>query len=155
MRFSKKFAVTVPKPAMIKTYLDANVLIAAFRSGQPAALVAMSVLSDPERLFIASRYLRLETLRKPMFYRREDEVAFMEAYFAAVSQWVPTDDHLVTLALKLAAELDLGAMDALHAVAALRGGAEEFVTMERPAKPLCRIPGLRVVSLHPQPESAP
>lgn len=140
---------------MIKTYLDANVLIAAFRSDPPAALAAMGVLGDSRRVFIASQYLRLETLRKPMFYRREDEVAFMETYFAAVSHWVPTDDHLVRQALKLAVELDLGAMDALHGVAALRGGAEEFVTMERPLKPLCRIPGLRVVSLHPQPESAP
>ncbi len=134
---------------------DASVLIAAFRSDPPAALAAMGVLGDPRRVFIASQYLRLETLRKPMFYRREDEVAFMETYFAAVSHWVPTDDHLVRQALKLAVELDLGAMDALHGVAALRGGAEEFVTMERPLKPLCRIPGLRVVSLHPQPESAP
>jgi predicted nucleic acid-binding protein len=143
------------KPAMIKTYLDANVLIAAFRSNHPAALAAISVLGDSRRAFIASQYLRLETLRKPMFYRREDEKAFMETYFAAVSQWVPTDDHLVTLALKLAADLDLGAMDALHAAAALQGGAEEFVTVERLSKPLCRLPGLYVISLHPQPKSAP
>ena len=72
-----------------------------------------------------------------------------QRHFAAVSQWVATDDRLVTVALKLAAELDLGAMDALHAAAALPGGAEEFITLERQEKSLCRIPGLRVVSLHP------
>jgi len=134
---------------MTKTYLDANALIAAFRSDHPAAVAAMSVLGDPERAFMASQYLRLETLRKPIFYRRRDEMEFMETYFAAVSQWVATDDRLVTVALKLAAELDLGAMDALHAAAALQGRAEEFITLERREKSLCRIPGLRVVSLHP------
>ncbi len=135
---------------MIKTYLDANILIAAFRSDHPGSLPALSVLGDPYRVFVASQYLRLETLRKPLFYRRDDEIAFMEAYFAAVSLWVPTDDSLVARALKLAANLDLGAMDALHATCALQGGAEEFITLERPSKSICRIPGLFVVSLHPE-----
>ena len=135
---------------MIKTYLDANILIAGFRGDQPGSLSALSILGDPNRIFVASHYLRLETLRKPLFYRREDEVAFMEAYFAAVSHWVPTDDNLVAKALKLAAALDLGAMDALHGVCALQGGAEEFITLERSSKSICRIPGLRVVSLHPE-----
>lgn len=140
---------------MIKTYLDANILIAAFRSDHTAALAATAVLGDLNRSFVASQYLRLETLRKRLFYRREDEIAFMETYFAAVSHWVPTDDGLIAQALELASALDLGAMDALHAAAALQGGAQEFVTSERPSKPLCRIPGLRVVSIHPEAESKP
>lgn len=135
---------------MIKTYLDANILIAGFRSDHLGSLSALSVMGDPNRIFVASHYLRLETLRKPLFYRREDEIDFMEAYFAAVSHWVPTDDNLVAKALKLAANLDLGAMDALHAACALQGGAEEFITLERPSKSICRIPGLRVISLHPE-----
>jgi predicted nucleic acid-binding protein len=134
---------------VIKTYLDANVLIAGFRCEQPVALEVLKIFNDPERSFVGSHYLRLETLRKPMFYRRMEETEFMETYFSAVSHWVPTDDRLVILALKLAAELDLGAMDALHAASALTGGAEEFITMERSSKPIFRIPGLRAVSLHP------
>ncbi len=135
---------------MTKTYLDANILIAGFRSDAMGSLPALSVLGDPRRTFVASQYLRLETLRKPLFYRREDEIAFMEAYFAAVSHWVPADDKLVAKALKLASDLDLGAMDALHAACALQGDAEEFITLERPTKSICRIPGLQVVSLHPE-----
>jgi len=135
---------------MIKTYLDANILIAGFRSDHQGSLAALRVMGDPGRIFVASHYLRLETLRKPLFYCREDEVEFMEAYFAAVSHWVPTDDNLVARALKLASDLDLGAMDALHAACALQGGAKELITLERPSKSICRIPGLQVVSLHPE-----
>jgi hypothetical protein len=135
---------------MIRTYLDANTLIAAFRGDHPAADNALALLADPDRTFIASAYLRLETLRKPLFYRRKNEIAFMETYFSGVSLWVPTDDALVTWALDLASQLDIGAIDALHAAAALRGEAEVFVTVERPTKPLFRVPGLNTISLHPQ-----
>jgi hypothetical protein len=54
---------------MIKTYLDANVLIVAFRGENPAADAALTLLGEGHRQFVASPYLRLETLRKPRFYR--------------------------------------------------------------------------------------
>ncbi|MFB1490565.1 MULTISPECIES: type II toxin-antitoxin system VapC family toxin [unclassified Thiocapsa] len=135
---------------MIKTYVDANALIAAFRGDHPASDQALKLLGEPGRAFVASAYLRLETLRKPLFYKREDEIAFMDCYFSAVSLWVPTTDTLVEHALVLAAQRDLGAMDALHAVAALQAGAEVFVTLERPTKPLFHVPGLNTISLHPK-----
>ncbi|WP_295452788.1 PIN domain-containing protein [uncultured Thiodictyon sp.] len=91
---------------MIKTYVDANTLIAAFRGDHPAADEALGLLGDSSRTFVASAYLRLETLRKPLFYRRENEIAFMERYFSAVSLWVPTSDTLVEQALQLAAQLE-------------------------------------------------
>ncbi|HYN78794.1 MAG TPA: PIN domain-containing protein [Lamprocystis sp. (in: g-proteobacteria)] len=135
---------------MTTTYVDANALIVAYRSDQPAAQAVLALLGDPARRFVSSPYLRLETLRKPLFYRREDEIAFMERYFASISLWVPASDALVARALDLAAQWDLGAMDALHAAAALQAGADVFVTMERPTKPLFQVPGLNAVSLHPQ-----
>lgn len=137
---------------MTKTYIDANTLIVAFRGDHPASDAALGLLGEPEWTFVSSAYVRLETLRKPLFYRREDEIAFMESYFSVVSLWVPTGDELVERALRLAAQLDLGAMDALHAAAALEAGADLFVTMERPTKPLFRVPGLNALSLHPQQE---
>lgn len=74
----------------------------------------------------------------------------MEAFCARVNNWVAVDDALVQQALSLAANYDLGAMDALHSAAALTGEAEEFVTLEKPSKPMFHVPGLRVVSLHPE-----
>jgi predicted nucleic acid-binding protein len=137
---------------MTKTYIDANTLIVAFRGDHPASDAALALLGEPERTFVSSGYVRLETLRKPLFYRREDEIAFMESFFSVVDLWVPTDDALIERALRLATQFDLGAMDALHAAAALQAEADLFVTMERPTKPLFRVPGLNVLSLHPRRE---
>lgn len=135
---------------MIRTYVDANLLITAFRGNDAGVVAALAVLDDARRVFVASAFLRLEILRKPLFYQRHDEVRFMEAFCARVNDWVPIDDALVQQALSLAAHHDLGAMDALHIAAALTGQVEEFVTLEKASKPICRVTGLRVISLHPE-----
>ena len=57
---------------------------------------------------------------------------------------VPVTDAAITTAVQLAASVqDLDGIDALHAVLAESAGAE-LVTVERPTKPLYRVPGLRV-----------
>ena len=133
---------------MIRTYVDANLLITAFRGNDAGVAAAIQMLDDARRVWVSSAFLRLEILRKPLFYQRHDEVRFMEAFFAQVNDWVVIDDALVQQALSLAAQHDLGAMDALHIAAALTGQVEEFVTLEKASKPICRVPGLRAISLH-------
>ncbi len=139
---------------MIRTYVDANLLIIAFRGNDAGVAAALQVLDDTQRVFVSSAFLRLEILRKPLFYKRDDEILFMETFCARVNDWVTVDNALVQQALSLAADHDLGAMDALHLAAALIGKAEEFVTLEKPSKPLFRVPGLRVTSLYPEIESS-
>lgn len=68
------------------TYLDSSVLIAAARGGTVQAGRAMAILDDPGREFAASPFLRLEVLPRAIFQKREREVAFYEAYFAAVAR---------------------------------------------------------------------
>lgn len=133
---------------MIKTYVDANVLITAYRADDFVSAQAMQLLGASNRVFAASQMVRLETLRKPLFYARQEELDFMESFYAGVSEWVAMDDDLVVQALQLAAKYDMGAIDAIHIALALRAQVEEFVTMERPSSPICRAPGIRVVSLH-------
>ena len=135
---------------MIRTYVDANLLITAFRGSDAGVSAAIQILDDAQRVFVSSAFLRLEILRKPLFYKRADEVRFMEAFCAKVSHWIAVNDTLVQQALYLAANHDLGAMDALHIAAALTGKVEEFVTLEKASKPICRVPGLCVLSLHPE-----
>ena len=140
---------------MIRTYVDANLLIIAFRGNDAGVAAAIQVLDDAQRVLVSSAFLRLEILRKPLFYQRDDEIRFMEAFCARVNDWVVVDDALVKQALSLAANYDLGSMDALHLAAALTGKADEFITLEKPFKPMFRVPGLRVVSLHPEIASVP
>jgi predicted nucleic acid-binding protein len=41
----------------------------------------------------------------------------------------------------------LAAMDALHIAAALSIGAEEFLTTEKPTKPMFQVSGIQVISI--------
>lgn len=50
--------------------------------------------------------------------------------------------------LSLAGRYDLGGMDALHIAAAVTGNVDEFVTLEKPSKPMCQIIVINVVSLY-------
>ncbi|MFO1432652.1 MAG: type II toxin-antitoxin system VapC family toxin [Candidatus Competibacteraceae bacterium] len=130
-----------------RTYVDANVLIAAFQGDEATAQRAQVILDDPERALVISEYVRLETLPKPVFHRREEEVAFMEAIFA-VAERVSSSESLVQNAVTLAAQYDLAPVDALHASAAIQAGVDEFVTLEKPSKPLFRLKEIRMVSIY-------
>ncbi len=132
---------------MKRTYVDANVLIAAFRGRRDVATRALEVLDDPERILVVSDYLRLEVLPKPTFHKRQLEQAFMEAVLEA-SEQIPSSGELVNLAIEMAARYDMTPLDALHVAAAIVGGVDELVTLEKPTKPLCKVHEVRVVSLH-------
>ena len=66
---------------MTKTYLDANILIAGFRSDALGSRPALSVLGDPGRTFVASQYLRLDTLRKSFFLSARGRDSFHGGLF--------------------------------------------------------------------------
>lgn len=134
---------------MIRTYLDACVLIAAATGTNELALRALQLLDDPGRVFVSSEFVRLETLPKPRFHRRAFEVAFYEEFFARVSEWAPVDAELARDALEEATRLDASPMDALHVAAAARVQAAELVTAEKPSKPMLRSRLVAVRSIHP------
>jgi len=56
---------------MIRTYLDAGVLIAAARGKEPIAIRALEILDDPNRQFVSSIFLRLELLPIASVNKRE------------------------------------------------------------------------------------
>ena len=129
------------------TYLDSGVLLAAWRSAElrPAAL---RVLEDTDRQFATSQLAKLELLPKPVFEKRPIERAFYQAHFEEAVATQPLDEQLGKAAQVLAEKYGLAAVDALHLSAALRAGAEEFYTSEKPGKPLFRVKELKVISLH-------
>ncbi len=131
---------------MIRTFLDAGVLIAAFRSRNEVSTPALTLLDDPERAFVTTDYVRLEVLPKPLHFRRTTEVEFYEAFFAA-AEFVDLSPTLVLEAFEEARQVGLAAMDALHIAAAKRAGVEEFITVEGSTKPMFRVAGLTMRTL--------
>lgn len=132
---------------MIRTYVDAGILIAGFRSGGAASGSALDVLGDPDREFVGSVFLRLEVLPKAAYHRNEDELAFYEAFFRRVVAWAVPMTEVIERAEWEAARYGLNALDALHVAAAVLLGAEELVTTEGPRKPIHRTTSVRVVGI--------
>lgn len=133
---------------MKRTYVDANVMIAAWKGDDSTCRRAMEILDDPARVFVVSDYLRLEVIPKPTFHKRDDEVEFMQAFVENASEAVPSSQQLSEHAVALASKYDMTPIDALHISAAVMAAVDEFVTLEKKTKPLCRAKEVTVVSLY-------
>ena len=117
------------------TFVDASVLINAIVGSDAARKMrALAVLGDPQREFVATRFLTLEVMPIPTKFKRKREAAFYERFFKGVSSWV-SPASIIRPAFDLACLHGLGAMDALHLAAAIKVGAE-FVSAEKPTKPI-------------------
>lgn len=92
---------------MNRTYIDANVLIAAFQGEKAVAERALNVLDDPDRALVVSDYLRLEVFPKPTFHKRQEEVEFMQAVLENAAEKVSTSDELTERAVELASRYDM------------------------------------------------
>lgn len=62
--------------AKIRTFVDSNVLIAAACGREHLAGRAFAILNDPERDFVTSDFVRLETLPKAKFHKQDAEAQF-------------------------------------------------------------------------------
>jgi len=134
---------------MIRTYIDAGVLIAAARGEDDVAERALAVLEDSNREFLSSDFLRLEVLPKAIYGNRQAEAEFYEAFFETVVGWANDFAGIVEDAIGGASKIGLSAMDALHVASAKSVHADELVTTERTVKPIHRAERIRVVSIHP------
>lgn len=132
---------------MIRTYLDAGVLIAAARGKAPLATKALNILDDPNRQFVSSVFLKLEVLPKAVYHKNTSEVEFYEAVFDAVTDWAEPKDEIIERGYKEALTFGLAALDALHVAAAVMLDADELVTTEKSDKPIHRTAAVKVVSV--------
>jgi predicted nucleic acid-binding protein len=129
---------------MLRTFLDAGVLIAAARSAGVDRERALRVLDDPGRIFLTSAFVYLEVIPKTVFFDRPLERTFYERYFSN-AVWFTDLKRIETTARHEAAKCGLGAMDALHLAAAHLSRADEFVTTEKPEKAVHRCELIKVV----------
>jgi len=129
-----------------RTAIDANLLIAAWSGRSSLYQRALQVLEDSERVLIVSDALWLETIPKAIYMAQAAEHAFYQAVFAKAEcqAWSP---DIVSSAKRLAQRYELAAMDAVHIAVALAAQADEFVSAEKPGKPMFRVTELSTVSL--------
>ncbi|MBF0500239.1 MAG: hypothetical protein HQM09_08905 [Candidatus Riflebacteria bacterium] len=82
-----------------------------------------------------------------MFHKQEAEKKLYQQYFAQISQWAAATDEMIEKTIKLAGLYNLSSIDAIHAASAIALKADEFITGEKPGKPLFRIRNLTVIGL--------
>lgn len=139
---------------MIRTFLDAGVLIAASRGRETHSHNSLRLLADYRRRMLTTVFVKLETLPKPTFNPYPQQREFLRQFFADPDiEWV-SDLHAVAhIATVTAEQYGLGALDALHVAAAMYSHADELVTTEEHGKPIYRVDGLNVVHIrdfHPE-----
>ena len=132
----------------MKAFLDSGVLLLAWRGNSPAATAAKQILANDSREFVTCENVRLELLPKPAFERRHAELQFYNEHFSEASACEPFSEALGETALALAKKHGLSAGDALNLTSAIRLGADEFITSELPGKPMFRVSGIKITSLH-------
>jgi len=134
---------------MKRTFIDSGVLIEATRGTNDVSVKAREIISDTDREFASSIFVKLEVLPKAIYYKNADEAAFYEDFFNLVVHWAHPDDRLIQAAYKHACDFGIAALDALHVAAAISVGAEELITTEKLSKPIHRATGITVVSIRP------
>jgi predicted nucleic acid-binding protein len=130
----------------VKTFLDSGVLLTAWRGRDAEA--ALAIMEDPRRQFYTSQLVKLELLPKPAFFKLEAEIEFYQTHFRSAKGEEPLSRELGEKAADLARQYGLAAVDALHLAAAICQGAGEFITTEKPGKPMFRVRGIAVKSIH-------
>ena len=132
---------------MTITFIDSGVLVTASRGVEDLSDKAISILASTDREFASSAFIKLEVLPKAVYYRQTDEVEFYQTFFNAVTYWANNIEQVIQDGHEIACKYGLAAMDALHIAAAILVGAEEFITTEKPTKPMYRVTDIKVVSL--------
>lgn len=129
-----------------RTYVDANVLMAAWRGKGDAGAKAMAILDDPQRALVVSDAVRLEVMPKPLYENQQQESAFYAAIFGAAEQ-IPWQVSTLEQAHELAQRYGIAAMDAIHVATAIAAQVDEFVSAEKPTKPMFRAREIPMTSL--------
>lgn len=134
----------MPRPT--RTFLDSGVLIAAYKGLASIEEPAGVILGDPDRVFLASPFVRLEVSPKALFNKQGVEYRFYQRYFR---QATFCDDlkSILSQASKESARSGIGAMDSLHVAAAYLLDADEFITTEKPGKSIYRTSLVKIVYL--------
>ena len=129
-----------------RTYIDANLLIAAFRGEDELGLRAMEILDDPDRVLVISDAVRLEVQPMPQYEKRQKEIDFYDAVLDK-AEHLKWSIETLNYAHALAEKYGIAAMDAIHVATALDAAIEEFVTAEKPTKPMFRVSALCMRSI--------
>jgi predicted nucleic acid-binding protein len=133
----------------VLTYIDSGVLISAVCGDGNIAKKALDYLDDPDREFASSILVKLEVLPKAIYNKSEESLSFYEWFFSNVTTFSETCDAHIQGAFLEAKTHGISGIDALHISTAKGLNALDFITNEKPSKPLFKTGLVNVISIRP------
>jgi len=134
---------------MLRSFPDSVLIDGARATRSDRTFTALDYFDDLERSYLTSPFIRMETVPRATYTRRSLEVAFYDNFFGDPRvEWCREWERMETIADEQARRYGLGALDAFHVAAAYILGADEFVTTEKPQKPMYRSQLVRVIYLY-------
>jgi hypothetical protein len=82
--------------ALIRTFIDAGVLISAVIGRDALFEGAWDILDDPERVFLTSEFVRLEVFPKALYFHHQEEADWYAMFFTAIAEMVPLSEAFMT-----------------------------------------------------------
>src|SRR5579862_2366171 len=131
---------------MVRVFLDAGVLIGAFKGEPDVREPAFAILNCPLLEFWYSPFLQLEVTLQATHHKQTQELRFYDEYFRHAEMYGDLDRTL-EIAAPDAKRHGISVMDALHVAAANLSNCKALITTEKPTKPLFRTSLVKVISL--------
>ncbi len=131
---------------MVRTFLDAGVLLTAARAVSQDRERAHELFAEPGRLFLTSPFIHLEVVPKAYYFKNKLELSFYNRFFHNAT-WYRDVEKIEVKAQAEAGKKGLGAMDALHVAAAHLSHADEFITTEKLNRAIHRSSLVKIVYL--------
>ncbi len=131
---------------MVKVFLDANVLIGAFKGEPDVREAAFAILYCPHLEFWYSPLLNLEVTLQAIHHKQADELKFYDEYFRQANCYGDLN-RMYEIGAPDAKKHGISVVDALHVAAASLSRCAALITTEKVTKPLFRTKLVKVISL--------
>ena len=106
-----------------------------------------ALLRDPNREFVSSDMLMLETLPKVVHFKNKRGETLLRSFFSSCIRHKKVSTKYMNEAYTEACTNGLGGVDALHIVLAESAKAKELITLEKKSKPMYKTKRIKVIHL--------
>lgn len=131
----------------LRTYLDANCLIAVADAEPQRSGLITALLAEQGRVFIYSPFFTLETLSLAIHYHKPAREFVFRQYINLCAYSSDKLTEILHEAHRQAEKYGIIGLDACHLAAAIVASTDEFYTFEKPTKPMFRTKEIKVISL--------
>lgn len=131
-----------------RPFLDSSILVTAFHATKPLHEKAVEILGSEDLIFLSTSLVELELTQPQFSPGQKEEADFHLDYMTNfVSERLEVTEDIVVSGLQTARLTQAAGLDAMHLTCAIEMNADQFITAEKPGKPMYREKRIPVVYL--------